>query len=191
VFTDVRTRQHDAAMAQPGTVADRYWPFRHDLHGNREIEVFVAVILIGDVDMMAGPNVIADLDSQVTDDATPFTNEAPVADADDRISDHLLAGDHAGRKGDLRPKHRAFADVDVVLVEQRVRRKADHTVLSELAKPFAPAGVRTDRTQLGRDFPATMHGFTRCTLNTRQQSLPQRVGHWVSFEHGGRRYRPG
>jgi hypothetical protein len=35
-----------------------------------------------------------------------------------------------------------------------------------------------------------VYGFARCALDTRQQSLSQGVGYWVSFEHGSRRYRP-
>ena len=190
MLADVRTWQHDAAVAKPSTVTNRHRSFGHDLHRDRQIEVFVPVILISDVDMVSSPHVVADLDPQVANNPTPLANEAPVADADDRVRDHFLAGHHAGRKGGLGPNHRAFADVDVLLVKERVWRETDDAVLSELAKPFAPACVGTYRTQLGSELPAAVYGFARCALDTCQQSLSQGVGYWVSFEHGSRRYRP-
>ena len=75
--------------------------------GDRALEVLVAVVLVGDVHVVAGPHVVVDLDRQVADDPAAPTDQAAVADAHDGIGDALLTGHHPGRQRDLRPDHRA------------------------------------------------------------------------------------
>ena len=59
------------------------------------VGVLVAVVLVGDVDVGTGVDVVADLDLEVTDDVAAPADHAPVADAHHRVGDHLLAGHHA------------------------------------------------------------------------------------------------
>ena len=59
------------------------------------VGILVAVVLIGDVDVGAGVDVITDLDIEVADDVAAAADHAAVADADHRIGDHVLVGHHA------------------------------------------------------------------------------------------------
>jgi hypothetical protein len=60
------------------------------------VGILVTVVLIGDVDVGAGVDVVTDLDVEVADDVTASADHAAVADADHRIGDHVLVGHHAG-----------------------------------------------------------------------------------------------
>ena len=71
------------------------------------VEVVVAVVLVGDVDVVAGPHVVPDLDRQVADDAAAAPDQAAVADAHHRVGDAPLARHHPRRQRDVRPDHRA------------------------------------------------------------------------------------
>ncbi len=42
------------------------------------------MVLVGDVDVVTGPHIVADLDRQVPDDARPAADEASIPDADHR-----------------------------------------------------------------------------------------------------------
>ena len=48
------------------------------------VTVLVAVVGVGDVDVVAGEHVVADLDRVVADDPAPLADEHAVADGDDR-----------------------------------------------------------------------------------------------------------
>ena len=99
------------------------------------LDVLVAVVLVGDVHVVARPDVVADLDRQVADDAAPLADEAAVADRDHRVAHRDLTGDHPGRQAHVRADQRALPDVDVLLVEDRDRREADDAALAEPAEP--------------------------------------------------------
>jgi dinuclear metal center YbgI/SA1388 family protein len=77
-------------MAEPRSVADRHGPLRHHLLGDRQVRVGVAVVLIGDVHVVAGPHVIADDDLQMADDATPLADQASITHGDHRVAHHPL-----------------------------------------------------------------------------------------------------
>ncbi len=173
---------------EPRPVADRHGTLRHHLLGDRQVRVGVAVVLIGDVDVVTGPHVVADHDLQVADDATPLADQASVTDRDHRIAHHLLARHHARRQGDLRSEHRALADVDVLLVEQRVRWEADHTARAETSEAFAAARVGTDRSEFDRRLPRQDHAVAGRALDPGAQPLQRSVGERRSFEHERRRY---
>ena len=103
------------------------------------------MVLVGHVDVVAGPDVVADLDREVPDDAAALADQAPVADADHRIADAILARHHAGRQRGVRADHRVAPDADVALVEDRVRGEADDAALPELTESPSRRAVRADR----------------------------------------------
>ena len=72
--------QHDRAVAEPAAVADRDRLVLPHLGPDRQVEVFVAVVLIGDVHVVAGPDVVADLDALVADDADALAERAAITD---------------------------------------------------------------------------------------------------------------
>ena len=78
--------------------------------------VLVGVVLVRDVDVGTGLDVVADHDLPVADDVRAPPDEAAAADGDDRVGRHLLTRRHAGRDGGAGPDDRLGPDVDQVLV---------------------------------------------------------------------------
>ena len=115
------------------------------------------MVLVGDVDVVAGPDVVADLDREVADDATPLADQAAVADATTRSDRHRWPGTMPADRRDLRPDHRAGPDVDVALVDDRGRREADDAALAEGAEAPAPAAVGADGAELDHAVPCPAH----------------------------------
>ena len=148
-----RAGQHHGAEPEPRTVADRDRALGLRLLRDRPGDVLVAVVLIGDVDVVAGPHVVADVDAEVADDATALADQASIADAHDRIGEARLARHHAGRERDLRADHRALADVDVPLVEDGVVREADDAARTEAAELLARLRRRARSSRPGRPSP--------------------------------------
>ena len=58
----ISERQHDSTVPEPRSGADANGPLRLELARDREVGVVVPVVLIGDVDVVPGPQVVADLD---------------------------------------------------------------------------------------------------------------------------------
>ena len=159
--------QHDGAVAEPRAVADAHRALGHQLHGDRPVEVLVAVVLVGDVDVVARPHVVADLDRQVADDPAAAPDQAAVADAHDGVGHALLAGHHARRQRHVGPDQRAGADVDVALVDEGRRREADHAAVAERAEALAPSRVRADRAELLDLLPRAVHDLAGGPLHRR------------------------
>lgn len=141
------------------------------------------MVLIGDVDVVPGPHVIADPYLQVTDNAASLADQAAVTDGDHGIGDHRLAWHHARRQRDLRTEQRSLADVDELLVEERVRREANHTVAPESPESLASPSVRPDGPEFDRQFPSSMYTFASSTLEPGHGSPPRGFGHHIAFEH--------
>lgn len=118
-------------MPDPRTCSDTNFALGHHLHRNRSVHILVPVILIRDVDIVTRPDIIVDADREVSNDATSLPDQTPVSDLDDAISDALLSGNHPRGQGAMWADHRVTTDVDVLLVEDGVRRKAHDTVRSE------------------------------------------------------------
>ena len=108
------------------------------LNRDRTLHIEISMVLIGDVDVMSGPHVVADVDSQMTDDSATAADEASITDANHRIRHTFLTRNHASRKGNVRADHRVTADLDLGLVEDRCVWKADDTSLAEFGKSPSP-----------------------------------------------------
>jgi hypothetical protein len=95
--------QDDHAGPQPTSAADQdrdvVWPLGVD----HLVRIEVAVILVGDVHVRPGVDVVTDLNLEMADDVAATPDHAPVADAHNRIGDHPLTGHHAGRDAHMRP----------------------------------------------------------------------------------------
>src|SRR5262249_51029947 len=150
------------------------------------VEVLVAVVLVGDVDAMAGPDVVADLDRQVPDDPAAPADEAAIADPHDWVGDAHLARDHPRRERHVGTDQRAGADVDVALVDQRGRREADPAALADRPEPPAAPRPRPDRTELLDLLPRPVDDLAGRPLDARRGAVPRRVGDWGTLEHGRR-----
>jgi CheY-like chemotaxis protein len=95
VPTDPRARQDDRAGPEPRAAADADRAVYRELAANRDVQVLVAVVLVGDVDVGAGPHVVADLDALVRDDVAAPADHAAVADSQHRLRAEILTGDDA------------------------------------------------------------------------------------------------
>ena len=84
--------QHDGAVPEPRSVADRHRALGHRLPRDRQVDVLVAVVLVGDVDVVAGPHVVADLDREVADDAAALADQAAIADPHHRVARQCCPG---------------------------------------------------------------------------------------------------
>ena len=107
VAADAGAGQHDHAVAEPRAGADRHRRLGLVLHRDRALGVVVAVVHVGDVDVVAGPHVVADLDRQVPDDAAAGADQAAIADGDDAGRQVGLVQHPAGRQRDAGVDHRA------------------------------------------------------------------------------------
>ena len=103
--------------------------------------------------------VVTDDNLEVADDATPLADEAPIADADNRVGHHLLPGHHPGRESHLRAEERTRTDLDVLLIEQCVRWEHDHRVLSHGPESFPATRVGADRSEFNSQLPRPMHAL--------------------------------
>jgi hypothetical protein len=83
------------------------------------VGIGVAVVLVGDVHVWPGMDVIADVDLKVSDDVAVPSDHAPVADPHHGIGDHLLAGHHAGRDAHVGADQGVPSDMDPPLAEHR------------------------------------------------------------------------
>jgi len=99
------------------------------------VGVLIPVVLVGDVHVGTGVDVVPDLHVEVADDMAPPADHAPVADADDRIGDHLLPRHHPGGNAHVGPDERVGPDGDPLLTEDRTRRKGQATPLTEASEP--------------------------------------------------------
>jgi hypothetical protein len=95
------------------------------------------VILISDVHVVSRPHIVTDFNTEVADDSTAATDQAPVADSDHWISNAFLAWHHAGRQRNIRTDQCVRTDVDVLLIEDCGRLPHDETSFAERTKPLA------------------------------------------------------
>ena len=129
--------KHDGAVAEPTAITNRHRLLGHRLLRNRDGEILITMVLIGDVHVMTGPNIVTDLNSEVANDSAALADQAAIADRDHWIADAYLIRHHARRQGDVRPQHGSRPNVDVPLVEDRVGRKADDAGRTKPTESFA------------------------------------------------------
>lgn len=139
MLADAGAREHYRAVADPRTVADHNFSLGLYLLGNRGRDVFVTVVLIGYVDVMSCPNIVTNLNSKMTDDPAPPPNQTTIANAHHGIGYALLPWHHACTKCHAWPDHGVTADVDVVLVVDRIGRETDDASVPE--SPELPASM--------------------------------------------------
>jgi hypothetical protein len=106
------------------------------------------VILIGDVNVRPGLDVVAELDVPVTDDVATTADEATITDLDHRVAEYLLAFGHAGGDRGVRTDDRVAPDSDPMLVEDGPLGENQAAASSERPKP---TGWRIVRPDGGRD----------------------------------------
>jgi pantoate--beta-alanine ligase len=184
VTTDPSAGQHHRSVPEPRSVSDDDRAFGHRLFGNGQTDVFVSVVLIGDVDVMARPHIVSDHDLEVPDDATALPDETAVTDPHDSIVQTLLTRDHPGGQSGLRADHGVPTDVDELLVEDRVEREADDAPLAERSEPSPACVVGAHGTEFAQRLPSTPDAFTGETTRTVDHSSNSGVGGTIPVQHG-------
>jgi hypothetical protein len=91
VAADPGARQDDRARAKPRARADADRAVHRELAADRGVRVLVAVVLVGDVDVRAGPDVVADRHVLVRHDVTTPADHAAVADREHGQAAEILA----------------------------------------------------------------------------------------------------
>jgi hypothetical protein len=94
------------------------------------------VILVGDVHIVTRPHIVANFNTEVADDSTTATDQAPITDCDNGICNALLTWHHASGQGDVRTNQCVRTNADVLLIEDCGRLPHDETSFAERAKPF-------------------------------------------------------
>ena len=97
------------------------------------MDVAVTMILIRDVYVVARPDVVADIDREVTHDAAPPPDETTITNSHHRRCHASLTGHHSGRQRAIRTNHGVATDLDVFLVVNGHPRESDERTI---AHPF-------------------------------------------------------
>ena len=119
--------------------------------------VLVGVVLVGDVDVGAGLDVVTDDDLPVADDVRPPPDEAAAADGHDRVGRHLLAGRHPAVIDAPGPDDRLGADVDEVLVVDGALGEQQARPRPHPPEAPAPGVAGPDRPEVGGAVPCRVH----------------------------------
>ncbi len=114
------------------------------------------MVLIGDVDVVTGPDVVADLDALVADDADALAEHAAVADRDDRFAALVRMDGHPGRDAGKGADRAARADRDATFAEDHRRREGDHAAVAEVIEAPRLAVARPDRADPHDAIPTRM-----------------------------------
>src|SRR5215469_7527171 len=115
---DARAGKHDGPRAEPASRADGHRRVARPLPPDRQLGIGVAVVLVGDVDVRAGVDVIPDHNGAVGDDVAAPADNAAVTDAKHRLVPEILPGNHPGTQADLLTNQRSGADRDPGLAVQ-------------------------------------------------------------------------
>jgi len=130
-----RAREDHHTGPEPTPGADPHRDIAGPLPVDDLVGVLIPVVLVGDVHVRTGVDVVPDLHVEVADDMTPPADHAPVADADDRIGDHLLARHHPGGNAHVGPDEGVGPDGNPLLTEDRPGRKGQAAPLTEASEP--------------------------------------------------------
>ena len=155
--TDAGARQHDRPGAQPAAGPDLHRGVVRHLPPDGLVQVLVAVVLVGDVDVRAGEHVVPDDQRLVGHEVTAPADHAAVPDAQHGDGAEILAGNHPGRQGHQGADQRTRADRDRPLAEHRPGREGRHRSGAERGEPPAGRGVRRDHPGALGGLPAPVH----------------------------------
>ena len=95
VLPDLGPGQDDHVGPEPAPRSDAHARLGGPLSPDGFDRVLVGVVLVGDVHVGPGLDVIADFDRPVPDDVRPAADHTAAPDPHHRIGRHLLAGRHA------------------------------------------------------------------------------------------------
>ncbi len=102
------------------------------------------MVLVGDVTVVSGEDIVTDLDGEVGDDSCAFVNQTPVADDQGGIRDGDLIGVDTNAKRYPFADHGVLADAHPFFAVEGVPRKHDDAAVAKGAKTFGMIAVMTN-----------------------------------------------
>jgi len=146
--------QDDHTRPQPTAVTDQDRNVAGPLGMDNLVRVLVPVVLVRDVHVGPGVDVVPDLQLEVADDVATATDHAPVADPHHRIGDHLLSWHHAGGDAHMGSDQCVATQSDPLFAEERSWRKGETGTGSERAEPGCHTVAGSDGAVPGRPAPS-------------------------------------
>lgn len=104
------------------------------------------MVLVGDVTVVSGEDIVTDLDGEVGDDGCAFVNETTVADHQGWIRDGDLIGVDTDAECYSFADHGVSADAHPFFAVQRVPGKHDDAAIAKSPKTFGVVAVMPDGT---------------------------------------------
>ncbi len=135
VPSETRPWQDDDPGAEPRPVTDVHGDIIRPLGMHHGIGVRVAVILVGDIDVGPGVDVVTDLEVEVADDVAAAADHAAVTYAHHRIGDHLLPRNHPRRNAHMRTHQRVGTNMDPTLPEDGAGREGQTAARTKGSEP--------------------------------------------------------
>ncbi len=168
VPADVGAREHDHARRQPAAGADADRGLGDPLLSDGKVDVVVAMVVVGDVHVGSGGDVVLDDDAQATVDRASPPDVAPIADGDDGrpVRGEALLRETGG-KADMRSYEGGLAHRDPSLVDDCPGGKRETAAGAELSIPSAPLVV-------GRNGPDGRHPGPRSMDESGGEGAPSR-----------------
>src|SRR5438552_3484734 len=127
-----------------------------ELPADRHGRVLVAVARVGDVDMMTGEDVVAELDRLVRDDPAALADEATITDPEARCPPAGCTRHDSGRERGVRPDDAPRTHLDVLLAEERGHGEADRRPLTETAEAARPRAPGPDGGEAAEPLPGRL-----------------------------------
>ena len=128
------------------------------LPADGHVGVGVAVVLVGDVDVRPGEDVVADLNRVVRNDMAAAPDHAPVADSEHRNGAEIVARRHARAQRDQLGDHALVADLDPALAVDGAGREGHQRAGPESREPAAGGGLGSHGPGLLHAAPGTLNG---------------------------------
>ena len=141
-------------MAQPRATPHTHRSRRRELLTDRQRRVFVTVVGVGDVHVVAGEHVVADLHRVMGDDAAALADQHAVTDGDHRRVPDVVAGHDARRQRAVRTDDAPLAQLDVLLAVERSDGEADRGAVAEPPERPGSCAAGTDGRTVREPFPA-------------------------------------
>ena len=142
--------------AQPAPTTDADRDIGRPLLVHHAVGVLVAVVLVGDVHIRPGVDVVTHLDLKMSDDVAPPADHAAVADPDDRVRDHSLAGHHPGRDAHVGADEGVLTDMDPTFTKHGSWGKGDAGAPPEGTESGGPGVAGPSGAVLARPLPSGM-----------------------------------
>ncbi len=137
VTTDTGSWQDDCSGADPGARPDDYAFVHWPLNAYGQFRVFVSMVLICDIDVRPGLDIVSDDHTGMRDNVASLAYHASISDPyDGIIGKNWLSRHHADRHGCPRSHHDLLTERDPFFVEYGSWRERQHAAFAEPCKSF-------------------------------------------------------